>query len=98
MDYKSQIMRLIINHPGATRAYIEKHCGGKHSSTTTHRLHEMLALGFIRREKSVIRGGKWQYKYSSLMMQLVLMIRLSAIYYAEDVIEAIEQAGLKVKK
>lgn len=23
----------------------------------------MLALGFIRREKSVIRGGKWQYKY-----------------------------------
>lgn len=63
MDYKSQIMRVIINHPGATRAYIEKHCGGKHSSTTTHRLHEMLALGFIRREKSVIRGGKWQYKY-----------------------------------
>ncbi|ANW46828.1 hypothetical protein BOW75_gp33 [Salmonella phage IME207] len=44
MDYKSQIMRVIINHPGATRAYIEKHCGGKHSSTTTHRLHEMLAL------------------------------------------------------
>ena len=63
MDYKSQIMRVIMNHPGATRAYIEKHCGGKHSSTTTHRLHEMLALGFIRREKSVIRGGKWQYKY-----------------------------------
>lgn len=63
MDYKSQIMRVIVNHPGATRAYIEKHCGGKHSSTTTHRLHEMLALGFIRREKSVIRGGKWQYKY-----------------------------------
>lgn len=63
MDYKSQIMRVIINHPGATRAYIEKHCGGKHSSTTTHRLHEMLALGFIRREKSVIRGRKWQYKY-----------------------------------
>lgn len=63
MDYKSQIMRVILNHPGATRAYIEKHCGGKHSSTTTHRLHEMLALGFIRREKSVIRGGKWQYKY-----------------------------------
>lgn len=63
MDYKSQIMRVIMNHPGATRTYIEKHCGGKHSSTTTHRLHEMLALGFIRREKSVIRGGKWQYKY-----------------------------------
>lgn len=63
MDYKSQIMRVIMMHPGATRAYIEKHCGGKHSSTTTHRLHEMLALGFIRRKKSVIRGGKWQYKY-----------------------------------
>ena len=63
MDYKSQIMRVIMMHPGATRAYIEKHCGGKHSSTTTHRLHEMLALGFIRREKSVIRGEKWQYKY-----------------------------------
>jgi hypothetical protein len=79
MDYKSQIMRVIINHPGATRAYIEKHCGGKHSSTTTHRLHEMLALGFIRREKSVIRGGNGSINISSLTMQLALMMRLSAI-------------------
>lgn len=77
MDYKSQIMRVIINHPGATRAYIEKHCGGRHSSTTTHRLHEMLALGFIRREKSVIRGGKCSTSISSLMMRQVLMMRLS---------------------
>lgn len=32
MDYKSQIMRVIVNHPGATRSYIEKHCGGKYQA------------------------------------------------------------------
>ena len=57
MDYKSQIMRVIMMHPGTTRAYIEKHCGGKHS--TPLRIACMrCGTGFIRREKSVIRGGK----------------------------------------
>lgn len=69
MDYKSQIMRVIVNHPGATRAYIEKHCGGKHSSTTTHRLHEKLwryswcgqEVNVSNMFNSLLRGARGQH-------------------------------------
>lgn len=63
MDHKTQIMNVIMRHPGCTRAFIQKTSGFKYSSSVTHRIIELLNLGFIRRESEIISGKKSQWKY-----------------------------------